>query len=481
MEFKSGIFINGRWREGTRKLEVRNPFSGEVLASVHQASSKEVEEAIDAASSTFPSFSRLPAWRRAEILREAAEFLRRHEDELSLLITREVGKPLKLSRAEVGRAVQTLRICAEEAVRIKGETVPLDAVPGFERKRGFFIRQPVGIVAAITPFNFPLNLVVHKVGPALAAGNTVILKPSSSAPLTAAFLVQAFQEAGLPPGALNLIAGSGEELSEALFRDRRVRLLTFTGSARVGRKIKEKTGLKKVILELGSNSGAIVFSDCDLELAVSRCLYGAFAFSGQICIHTQRIYVEKEIKDAFLSLFLEGVRKLRAGNPEEDCDIVPLIDEGAARRAEEWIAEAASSGAQVLCGGRREGNFIEPTVLTRTRPEMKVVCEEVFAPVVVVEEFEGMEEAVEKYNAGSSAGSFDFGLSAGVFTGDLKRAFWVAERLEVGSVHINEAATFRADHMPFGGVKESGMGREGPRFAIEEMTDIKMISFDVGE
>ncbi|MCR4403827.1 MAG: aldehyde dehydrogenase family protein [Candidatus Acetothermia bacterium] len=475
-----GLLIGGEWVETAKKLEVRNPYNHELLAEVPQAGEAEVERALAAAQEAFTSYRKSPAHARAALLRRAAALLEKWKEEFARTIALEAAKPWRYALAEAERAVETLSFSAGEAERLHGETVPMDAARGSEHRRGLFIRQPVGVIVAISPFNFPLNLVAHKVGPALAAGNTVILKPASATPLTALKLGELFLEAGLPPGALNILVGPGRTVGERLIRDKRVRMVTFTGSAPVGERLKRESGIKKLTLELGSNSGAIIAEDADLEQALAKCLVGGFAYSGQVCIHTQRIYIHESLKERFTAEFVSRAARLRRGDPLDPAtELGPLIDEPAAIKAESWIKEAISQGARLLCGGRREGNFLEPTVLTEVRPEMKVVCEETFAPIVVIDSFADFEEAIEKFNEGSRLGSYDYGLACGVFTRDLKRAWRAIEELEVGNVFINDSATFRADQMPYGGVKESGLGREGPHFALEEMTEIKMVSFSL--
>ena len=479
MGFQDKLLIDGEWVETADKLEVRNPYNQELLAEVSQAGEVEVERALAAAERAFREH-KMPAHERGALLRRASGLLEERKEEFARAIALEAAKPWRYALGEAERAVETLKFAAIEAERLHGETVPMDAARGSESRRGLFIRQPLGVIVAISPFNFPLNLVAHKVAPAIAAGNAVVLKPASATPLTALKLGELLMEAGLPPGFLNILVGPGSTVGEKLIKDKRVRMVTFTGSAPVGERIKRESGIKKLTLELGSNSGAIVAEDADLEQAVAKCIVGGFAYSGQVCIHTQRIYVHDSIKEKFTQEFVARAQKLRRGDPlDPQTEIGPLIDEAAAIRAESWIKEAIKAGARLLCGGRRDGNFLEPTVLTEVEPEMKVVCEETFAPIVVIDGFAHFAEAIEKFNEGSRLGSYDYGLACGVFTRDIKRAWQAIEGLEVGNVFINDSATFRADQMPYGGVKESGLGREGPRFAVEEMTEIKMVSFSL--
>ncbi|MEM4381724.1 MAG: aldehyde dehydrogenase family protein [Candidatus Caldarchaeum sp.] len=474
------LLIGEEWRTTSKKLPVLNPYDGSVIAEVAEASEADVSAAITAAAEAFAEMKRLPAHKRAEILYKTSERLNAQKETFAKLIALEAGKPWKYALLEASRAVQTFRFAAEEAKRIHGETIPMDAAVGAEGRRGFFIRQPLGVIAAITPFNFPLNLVAHKLAPAFAAGNTVVLKPASKTPLTALKLGEALLESGLPPKALNIVIGSGSTVGDLLIKDPRVRMVTFTGSATVGLYIKANCGSKKVLLEMGSNSGIIIDERCDLNRAVQQGLIGGFAYQGQVCIHAQRIYVHERIYSEFKEAFLAGVRKLKLGNPlDEDCDLGPMINEAAARQAESWVQEAIQQGAKLLCGGGRRANFLKPTVLENVRPTMKVVCEEIFAPVVALDTFKEFDEAIRKFNEGSRVGTYRYGLSAGVFTNDLKHAFQAIEELEVGNVLLNDPSTFRADQMPYGGVGESGLGREGPRFAIEEMTEIKMVSINI--
>lgn len=480
MKIQDKLLIAGEWRTTQRKLPVLNPYDGSLIAEVAEASAAETNQAIASADEAFLKMKKLPAHKRAEILYKTAEKIEAQKESFAELIALEAGKPWRFALAEAGRAVQTFRFAAEEAKRLHGETIPMDAAVGAEGRTGFFIRQPLGVIAAISPFNFPLNLVAHKLAPALAAGNTVVLKPASKTPLTALKLGEVLLEAGLPPKALAIVIGPGKSVGELLIQDSRIRMITFTGSAAVGLHIKANCGSKKVLLEMGSNSGIIVDESCDMARAIQQSLIGGFAYQGQVCIHAQRIYVHERIYSPFLKGFIEGVKRLKAGNPfERDCDIGPMIDEAAARQAEEIVQEAIEQGAERIIGGKRIKNFLEPTVLSHVQSRMKAVCEEIFAPVVALDTFKEFPEGIDKFNEGSRAGTHRYGLSVGVFTNDLKHAFRAIEDLEIGSVLINDPSTFRADQMPYGGIGESGLGREGPRFAIEEMTEIKMVSLNV--
>ncbi|MFH1069604.1 MAG: aldehyde dehydrogenase family protein [Candidatus Glassbacteria bacterium] len=464
------LFIGGHWVEGKSSFPVVNPYSGAEIARVSSAGSQEVEEAVQAAGNS--GMNSLTASRRYEILRAVAAEIERRNSELTSLLIQETGKPMRYAAAEVSRAVQTFSFAAEEARRLHGETLELDAHPGGKGCFGFYHRFPLGVIAAISPFNFPLNLVAHKVAPALAAGNAVVLKPASATPLIALSLARIVAEAGAPHGALNVLPGSGSEAGLPLVRHPEVRMVTFTGSLEVGRTIRENAGMKKVTLELGSNS-AVVIEDTDrLEDALQRCLVGAFAFSGQVCISIQRILLNRKLADSFLTRFIPAVERLHRGDPADPVtEIGPLISTAEAVRVEKWVDEAVEQGAKILTGGKRDGAFYAPTVIDEVRHEMKVYSHEVFAPVVCIERYDEFEEALVRVN------SSQYGLQAGVYTESAAKALEAFRKLEVGGVMINDFPTFRVDQMPYGGVKNSGTGREGPRFAIEEMTELKLCSF----
>ncbi len=482
MEYPNGLLIDGKWREKQNTLAVTNPYDDSVVCRVAVGDTDDAAAATASAAAGFAETRRLPAHERARILNRTADLLAGKTAEFTDTIIREAGKPRRYATGEVDRAIQTIRFAAEEAKRIHGETVPMDAARGSENRRGFFIRQPLGVVAAITPFNFPLNLVCHKIAPALAAGNTVVLKPASATPLSSLKLGELLLAAGLPARAINIVTGPGSTVGMALVRDARVQMVTFTGSAPVGETIKAESGLKRVALELGSNSGAIIDETCNLDAALRSCLVGGFAYSGQVCIHTQRLYLHDSIAGEFTARFVAGARNLVGGDPARaETEIGPMINRAALEKGLSLIEEARENGARVLCGGKAEGNMLLPTVITAVGPDMKIVCEEAFAPVVTIETFAHFDQAVEQFNAGSSGGTYSYGLAAGVFTSDIARAFRAAEELAVGNVYINDSPTFRVDHQPYGGIRDSGIGREGPRFAIEEMTEIKMVSFNLEE
>jgi len=475
MEREFGALIGGRWKTSENILnviEVRSPYDGEVAGRVHMAGPELIEEALASSDEAFASLKKLPAWRRSEILTKTADGMEKRAAELARTITLESGKPIRDSRSEVKRAVTTFRLAAEEARRLGGEVVPLDISPGSEGRFAIVRRFPVGPVLGITPFNFPLNLVAHKVAPAMACANPIIIKPAPRTPLSALLLGEIALDAGLPPGGLNVVPCANEYAS-LLWEDQRIRKLSFTGSAAVGWKLKEKAGTRKVTLELGGNAGAIVHGDSDLEFAARRCALGAFSFAGQVCISVQRIYVERGVFARFCELYIDECRKIKMGDPmDETTALGPMIEEAAAIRTEEWVREAVAEGARVLLGGNRDGSFMEPTVLTDTRASMKVCGEEAFAPVVTLEPYDTFEEALSRVNAGL------YGLQAGVFTRDMGRVMRAYDELEVGGVVVGDVPTYRVDNMPYGGLKMSGFGREGVRYAIEEMTEPKLLAIN---
>jgi acyl-CoA reductase-like NAD-dependent aldehyde dehydrogenase len=437
---------------------------------VPSARDVDVDAAIAAAARAAPVMAEMPAHRRAEILSGVAARLTARREEFARTIAAEAGKALKYARIEVDRAASTFTFAAEEARRIHGETIPLDAVPVGEGYFGFYHRRPVGVVAAITPFNFPLNLVAHKVAPALAAGNAIVLKPASATPLTSWLLCRALQECGVPDGGVNLIVGPGSTVGEWLVRDDRVAKVTFTGSLDVGRAIVVAAGVKKVTLELGNTSPVIVAPDADLDLAARRCALGAYYNSGQVCISVQRIFASRRVFDPFTERFVRSAESLVVGDPlDERVDVGPMIDEREAIRIEGWVDEARAAGAKVATGGRRAGPVYWPTVLTDVNPDMRVVSQEAFAPVASVMPYADFEEALR------AADATPYGLQAAVFTKDLDRLFQALRWLNFGGIIVNDAPTFRVDHMPYGGTRQSGLGREGVRFAIEEMTNIQMV------
>ncbi|HXH89554.1 MAG TPA: aldehyde dehydrogenase family protein, partial [Gaiellaceae bacterium] len=453
------LFLDGEWIETGEWIEVRSPFSGEVVARVAKAGAAEARKAVDAAERAMAE--PLPAHKRAEILVRVAGYLGRRHEEIAQVISAEAGKPLKAARVEVSRAMSTYTMSAVQARTLAGEMVPMDASQAGVGKLAFTLRRPIGIVGAISPFNFPLNLVAHKIAPALAAGCAVVLKPASATPLSALLLAELEAEAGLPAGWLNVLAGPAPEIGDVLVEDERVRLITFTGSGEVGWKLAERAARKPVNLELGNATPVIVEADADLEVAATKLAANAFSFAGQSCISVQRIYVHRTVYDELLARFLPKVEALKVGDPaDEETDVGPLIDLDGRDRVLSWIEQALAAGANLLTGGTLDGELLRPTVLANAGPELNVSCEEVFGPVCTITAYDTLDEAI-----GLSNGT-RYGLQAGIFTGSVRSALAAAERLEFGGVTINEAPTFRADQMPYGGVKDSGNTREGPAWAV---------------
>jgi acyl-CoA reductase-like NAD-dependent aldehyde dehydrogenase len=462
------LLLDGDWIDTGEWHEVRSPYSGEPVARVPQASADHARRAVDAAARAMREA--MPAHQRAEILDGVAALLRERHDEVASTISAEAGKPLKAARVEAQRAVSTFTMAAAEARRLAGDVVPMDASPAGIGKMAYTVRVPIGVVGAITPFNFPLNLVGHKIAPALAAGCAVVLKPAGQTPLSALLLAELETEAGLPPGWLNVLVGPSAEIGDVLVEDERVRLITFTGSAEVGWKIRERAARKKVNLELGNATPVIVQADAELDDVAAKLAANAFAFAGQSCISVQRIYVQRPAYEDFVSRFVPKVEALNVGDPtEEDTDVGPVIDEDARERIVSWIEEARAGGAKVLAGGEVADGILHPTVLADVTPEMKVSCLEVFGPLCTVTPYDSLDEAIELANG------TEYGLQAGIFTGSLKAALAASEALEFGGVTVNEAPTFRADQMPYGGVKASGNTKEGPYYAVREMTEERLI------
>jgi len=470
------MLVGGEWKDSPQKIEVVYPYTGEVIGRVPQGTEEDVLKAIESAKEGFKELSSMTAYRRYEILMKASEILKERAEEFAKTLVYEVGKTIKEARTEVQRAIQTLIFSAEEAKRINGETFPIDAHPNGAGKVGFYIRVPVGIVSAITPFNFPLNLSMHKVAPALACGNAVILKPSERTPLTPIMLAEVLLEAGLPPKALSVIPGYGD-VGKAMTTHPDVRVVSFTGSKQVGEIITRQVGIKRVVLELGSNSAIVVHKDGNLDKAVEKAVLGGYAIAGQVCISVQRVFVHEDVFEEFVDKMKERVKTLRVGDPmDENTDVGPMITQRDVLRIQEWIEEAVSKGAKLEVGGvaRTEKTALfEPTVVSLVPPETKLFKEEAFAPIVVVDPYREVEEAIELVNKS------EYGLQVGVFTNDIKVAWEFIKRAEVGGVLINEGPTFRVDHQPYGGFKNSGIGREGPKFAVEDYTEIKTVIFDL--
>ena len=465
------MLIGGEWVDREARIAVTRPYDGATIDTVPAASAGDVRAAVDAAEAGAAAMRSLAPHERSSMLRRAAALLDDAREEIAHLLAQEVGKTIKEGRGEASRPPAIFELCAEAARDLGGELLPYGAAPGTENRRGYWMRVPVGIVSAISPFNFPAALSAHKVAPALAAGNAVVLKPASKTPLAVLRLAEAVVEAGFPPGALNVITCSGAD-AEPMLTDPRVRAITFTGSTEVGETITRKAGIKRLHLELGSNSAVAVMADADLDDAWDRLVSGPFTVAGQVCISVQRILVEKPIYERFLDEYVPRVQALRTGDPlNEGTDIGPMISELAAQRAEQWVSEAVAAGARVLCGGTRVGTLFEPTVIIDCPHTEKLWAEEAFAPIVLVEPVAHLNEAIARTNESK------YGLQAGVYTSNIDNAFRFAEGVECGGVNINDISYWRADFQPYGGRKLSGIGREGVRFAIEEMTEYKAVAF----
>jgi acyl-CoA reductase-like NAD-dependent aldehyde dehydrogenase len=462
------LLIGGEWVETGDWHEVRSPYSGEVVGRIAKAGAAEARAAVDAAERAMAD--PLPAHKRAEILVKVVAGIARRHDEIAAQIAAEAGKPLKTAKVETSRAMSTYTFAAVEARKLAGEVVPMDAAQAGEGKLAFTLREPIGIVGAISPFNFPLNLVAHKIAPALAAGCAVVLKPAGQTPLSALTLAELEDEAGLPAGWLNVLVGPASEIGDVLVEDERVKAITFTGSSEIGWGLRERAARKKVLLELGNATPVIVHHDADLADATAKLAANAFSFAGQSCISVQRIYVQKRVYDDFVAGFVPKVEELVVGDPADgDTDVGPVIDEGARERILAWIGEARDGGAQVLAGGDLDGDLIRPTVIANAAPDLKVCREEVFGPVCVVNTYESLDEAI------ALANGTRYGLQAGIFTVDLRAALTAARSLEFGGVTVNEAPTFRSDQMPYGGVKDSGNTREGPAYSVQELTEPRVV------
>ncbi|WP_285396028.1 aldehyde dehydrogenase family protein [Lysinibacillus sp. fls2-241-R2A-57] len=470
MIMRKNLFINGDWVEAAEYTELRSPYSSEVIAEIPKANVEEVEAALVAADAARKTMANMPLYKRAIILEKLASLLEARAEEAAELIALEAAKPITTAKAEVQRTIQTYKFAAEEAKRIHGETIPVDAAPGGDGRIAYTVREPLGIVAAITPFNFPMNLVAHKVGPAIASGNTVVLKPASQTPLTSYFIGELLVEAGLPKGALNIVTGAGSLIGNKLVTDNRVKKISFTGSPAVGIGIRNQAGLKKVTLELGSNAAVIIDENVNIDKLIPRVVSGAFAFQGQVCISVQRIYVHEKMYDLFVDKFVAATKELKLGDPlDPTTDVSALISPQDVKRTLSWIEEAKGQGAIIATGGESEGNILQPTVLLNVKSEQKVSCQEVFAPIVSIMKFTSIQEAFDQVNDSK------YGLQAGIYTDNIHVALQATQKLHVGGVIINDIPTFRLDHLPYGGVKESGMGREGLKYAIEEMTEMKLV------
>jgi acyl-CoA reductase-like NAD-dependent aldehyde dehydrogenase len=466
------IFLAGNWVDKPKKLEVKNPFDNSVIDTVPRADSEDLEKALAFAERGAKVMAKLSSYDRWKILRKAADLIAARNEELGQTISKEEGKVIAEGRGEASRAVETIMGSAEEAKRIHGETVPLDADPTGTKKLGFTLRVPCGVVAAIAPFNFPLNLVCHKVGPALAAGNTVIVKPASDTPLSALKLTEILLESGLPPEGIQCITGSGGEIGDALVADRRVRKVTFTGSREVGDRICRTAGIKKVTMELGSNSPVIVMSDADLNKVAAAIAMTGYGNAGQTCISTQRVLTSKKVYGDFLSALKPKVEALTIGNQlDEKSKVGPMVKESEAVRVDDWIKEAVAGGARLVAGGGRRGAIYMPAVVADVHPDMRISRDELFGPAVAVTSFDTIEEAL------ALANDSVYGLAAGIFTENVEWAMKFAREAEAGNLHVNWGSQWRVDLMPYGGLKDSGFGKEGPRYAVEEMTELKMVVF----
>jgi len=464
------MLLNGEWVDRSETIEVRDPFDQKLIDTVPSATEEDVETALAAAAAAKAAAAKMTTFERAKILLDTAAIVGENLEEFSRTIALEGSKTIVEARKEARRCVNTLTVSGEEAKRLTGETIPFDSFPGGEQRRGHFERVPVGVVLAITPFNDPLNLVAHKLGPAIAGGNSVVLKPATVTPLSALKLTEALVAAGLPPGVLQTLTGHGAVLGDRLVADPRVRMVSFTGGVEAGRRIASKAGLKKIGMELGSNSPVIVWHDADLEWAVETCVSGAFWAAGQNCIGVQRIYVHREVYERFRDGFVDRTARYRIGDKlDESTDMGPMITETEAKRVEAWIAEAAEKGATVLTGGRRNGALVEPTVLENVPEDATIHSEEVFGPTVNLYPVDDLDEAL------AAANSVNFGLHAAGFTRDLETAHRIAAGLDCGGVMINDSTDYRLDSMPFGGIKNSGLGREGIRFSLQEMTEPKVV------
>jgi acyl-CoA reductase-like NAD-dependent aldehyde dehydrogenase len=467
-----GCIVGGKSVKTGDAIAVHSPYDGSLVAVVHRAGPKEIEQALATATAAFQVTRKLSSWKRADVLEKISAGIAARREEFARTIALEAGKPIRTARAEVDRAIYTFKVAAEESKRIYGEIVPLDWLPGNEGREAHVHRVPLGPVIGITPFNFPLNLVAHKVAPALAAGDPIIIRPASQTPVSALKLAEVVAESGWPEAAFSVVPSTTQDAAP-LVEDDRTRLLTFTGSPAVGWALKSRAGRKRVTLELGGNAGVIVHHDADLKYAAERVAWGGFSYAGQSCISVQRVYAQAGVYEAFLDDFIPRVKALKVGDPlDEATDVGPLIDGGAAERVEAWVKEAQAGGAQVLAGGQRDGTLWQPTVLAALQPTMRVSCQEVFAPLVGMYRYSDVREAI------AAVGDSDFGLQAGLFTNDMDVIRAAFDDIEVGGLMVNDASTFRIDHMPYGGVKMSGAGREGLRYAIEEMTEMKLLTFN---
>jgi len=464
------IFLAGRWVDSPDQLEISNPARpDEPAGATYHATTEQYEEAVQAAVKAFELTRTLPAYERGAILRNISAGIRERREEIGRLISLESGKPIKDALVEADRATLTFRLGAEEAERMTGELIPLDLLPSSKGRIGITRRFPIGPIAAISPFNFPLNLAAHKLAPAIAAGNTIVLKPPSKDPLTMLTIAEIVEKSGVPEGAVSILPMT-RELGDRMVADDRFKLLSFTGSPSVGWRMKERAGKKRVVLELGGNAGVIVDESADLDWAVKRTLVGAFSYAGQVCISVQRMFIHRAVFDDFIERMVDGARALVVGDPlDPETQLGPMVDEAQAQRTERWVREAEEVGGRVLLGGRADGAFFPPTILVDTPADAQVCSNEAFAPLVVAFPFDDFGDAIRQVND-----SF-YGLQTGVFTNDLQHSWRAFNELEVGGVIVNDVPTYRIDHMPYGGVKDSGLGREGLRWSIEDMTELRLM------
>ena len=468
------MLIAGKWEAGKKTINVENPFDGSLIDTVPFGTADDMKRAVDSAVEGAKIAKAMPIHQRMDILYKTAQVVKDNQEEFARVIATEGSKTIKEARKEAFRCVNTLTVSAEESRRILGETIPFDSVAGGDNKTGYYYRMPIGVIGAITPFNDPLNLVAHKLGPAIAGGNSVVLKPATVTPLSALKLAEAFMDSGLPAHILNVVTGYASEVADVLVTDKRVRMITLTGGPEAGLDIMSKVGLKKIGMELGSNSPVIVMADCDIDWAVESCVSGAFWAVGQNCIGVQRLLIEEPVYAAFVDKFVARTNKMKTGYQlDEATDMGPMITLAEAERVEQWINEAVEKGATVRTGGTRNGTLVDPTVLTDVPSDATIHCEEVFGPVVVLQPIDTLENAIEIAN------SVDYGLHGAIFTNNVNDAFKAIHGLEVGSVIVNDSTDYRLDQMPFGGVKMSGLGREGIKFSLMEMTEPKVVCFNL--
>lgn len=466
------IYLAGEFVTSEQKIDITNPYDNSLVAQTSLASTNQINQAIEKALAVKTQLANLPSYKRYEILMFIAAEIKKQREEFAILLSREAAKPLKYALAEVDRTIQTFTVAAEESKRLPKEYISLDWTPTGTHKEGLVKYFPIGLVAGITPFNFPLNLAVHKIAPAIAAGCPIIIKPASSTPLSCLKLAHIIHQSELPKGSFSVLP-TDRKTGDMLVTDERIKLLSFTGSPSVGWKMKKDAGKKKVVLELGGNAGLIITPSANIEKALEKALTGAFSYAGQVCIHTQRIFVHKSLKEQFIKAFVDKTKSLKFGPPDDiNTDITAMIDEANAIRVENWINEAIQNGAHLLCGGKRQGAYVTPTVLTNTQHAMKVRCEEAFGPIVTIDDYETIEDAVEKINEGN------FGLQAGIFTNYINEMNYAFNHIEAGGIIINDVPTLRLDHMPYGGVKDSGLGREGVKYAILDMMEPKILVKD---